>query len=128
MSNTAWMKVIDNKACVSQGSIYSDPIDLERVKQHGLKCVIESGTGDVDVTYEIIESNKAQPGLVTQQVTEGKLAWTAPVNPTILQAVTDAKADDFVPMVTRWLRIKVTGNAGNGADCYVSIKLSIYSE
>lgn len=127
MSNTAWTKVINKVACANQDSIYSAPVDVEKLEQFGVKCVIEEGTGDVDVSYEIIESNKSHPDDVLAEVAAGKLAWTAPVNQaTILQNVTSSKADGFSPMVTRWVRFKATGNAGNGADCKLSLKLSVF--
>ena len=129
MSNTAWIKAIDNVKCASQGSIYSDPIPVENLEQFGLKCLIESGTGDVSVSYEVIESNKTLSVDVTAEVTAGKLSWIAPVDrPDLLANATNAapKANGFSPMVTKWLRFKVTGNAGNGADCYVSLKMSLF--
>ena len=131
MSITAWITVIKETACANQGSIYSDPIDCEKLSEFSIKALITAGTGDVTVSYEICDSPQAQPAKVTADIAQRKYEWTTPnTAPDLLTNVITAvpQADGFAPMVSRWMRIKVTGNAGNGADSVVTAKLGIFSE
>lgn len=132
MGHCEWMKIIDNVGVNATAIIYSDPIEIGNGKAFGLKVLPDSGTVDVKVEYQIIESNQHDVNFVGKVAgKENLLTWTTPTTgATIFSNVTTAsgtKADGFSPMATHWFRIKVTGNAANGADAKVSVKFSQYS-
>ena len=131
-----WNKVIDSKTVAATASITSDPIDVGRCKNFGFAITIVSGTApNVKLEYQIIESNQGDMNLVGSYsaipgVAEGTLSWIIPITgSTLVASITSgSKADGFSPMVSRWMRLKVTGIAANGADTVVIVRLAEYGE
>jgi hypothetical protein len=86
---------------------------------------VHSGSApEVDLTYEVVNDNADYSGAISTSS-----IYVQPVNNgAIASAVTADYAIEFQPIPTKFLRIKVTGTASNGADTVVSVYLCGYAE
>ena len=134
MDYVIWEKVIDSKTVNATASVVSAPINVGGCKSFGFEIVVKSGSApNVKLEYQIIASNQGDAALVGSYsavpgVDEGGLSWTIPTTGgTLVASITSSnKVDGFSPMVTKWMRLKVTGIAANGADTIVTVRLGMF--
>lgn len=126
-----WELVKDNTTLASQGSIYTEWLNLTDAVAFGFKIIVDSGTTPkVNLSYQIIESNQCDVDLVGEaapgDLKEANKSATSPTtgNELVAEITSGNQADGFSPMCTKWLRFKMTGNTGNDTDTKVSLWFS----
>jgi hypothetical protein len=115
-------KVLDVEAVAGVGTIvYSDLIDCSFATNFTYKIVLAGLTPDVHVDYQIIDSSEGDQAMVGHEVKSPR-TWCIPVtNGRLATDVTATQCDGFNPCVTKWMRLKITGGAANGATTTVTL-------
>jgi hypothetical protein len=128
---TQWRLMIDSATISGTASSSSTAVNIGDYENFGYKIVIRGGVAaDVKLEYEVIESTAVLKGKVEEDgYNERTPEWTTPTsNGELVSSITSgSQADSFAPMVTKWLHLKVTGNASNTTAC-VDVYLSTYGE
>ena len=131
---TTWVKVIDNQLVNGVGGYaVSSAIDTLNAREYSLAVKVNAGaTPDVKADFQITSSTEGDAANImgAKDVADYRVDWTTPETgtPVISSVKSGSKVDGFTLPATRWFRIKATGNAGNGADTYVSVFLAITYE
>ena len=133
---TKWILAIASQTVNAGAVIYSDPIEISNYENFGYAMINMSGSAgrDVKLDYQIIPSNQNSVYIAsaTAGAYEKSLGWIIPTtNGNLVSSLTSSMtwvADGFAPCVSRWLRLKVTGQNLNPADTTVTVYLSVYSE
>ncbi len=109
----AWIPIFHKTVVISTGVVYSQPINVEWLRGYfSIYWQAVSAAGGVDllfqyqVTYNVHETWVIPDGavdIVTNMTTEV------------------ARAISVQPIPTNWLRLMVTGNAGNSADTLLNM-------
>lgn len=123
---------IDNTNITAQTAFNTDPIDVSYDDAFSFKIIIDAGSSaDVKLEYQVIESGQGDKSLVGgPKDTEDGMSWVTPNTGGVLLSnhTSGAFTDGFKPMVTMWLRFRVTGNAGNhNTTTYVTVKIGSQS-
>ena len=128
--DTKWRTILSSASVVSTAIVASSAIYVGDGENFSLMVEEVSGTADVKVEYQVVNSNTNSFLLVVDTTTNSfQTMWITPAtNYEIFANVTDDTVDVFEPIPTKYIRIVVTGNAGNGADAIISVYMSIYSE
>ena len=128
MNHVSIQKIINNVNIKATASAYSDPILCENGQDFGIIVTAIAGSApEVNITYQVIASYQGDGTKVGDVSSgEGNLDWITPnTGATIASAVAADMADGFAPMVSKWIRIAVTGTASNHAtDTYITVHLT----
>lgn len=130
-SVTKWLVVIDSAIVPNVQFATSTVIDISEYSAFSYKLEIHSGSApDVKITYEVIESTQNFAVLVASETTGEQIKnWVSPITGgTIDSSITSNQCDGFSPIVTRWIKWKVTGVASNGTNTYVSLYIGVYTD
>jgi hypothetical protein len=119
-------KIIDAETVNTTATVSSSAIKVGYASDFGVFVKLAGSSPDVTIRYQVIDSNVNDVNAVASGE-DSESAWITPTTGSdILVNISASAADGFSPMVTKWMRIQVVGNAGNGADTVASIHLSSY--
>lgn len=139
---THWSVIVSSVNVYGEASIvYSDPIDLTNYKAFGYEFIVWGSSHnavDVKVEYQVCHYNGGNMTVAQSTGTSTgdlKPVWTVPTTGgTVDASITSTtnidgyQVDAFVPMATRYIRFKITGNSGCDKKSYVSMYFCGYSE
>ena len=132
MSKFYWETVILKQTVASQGTVSSSPIDVSRCQRLAYKITVVSGTTPkIKLRQQVIESGEGDSNFVggAKDVKNG-FGWLAPNTNAILvsEITSGSEVDGFIACPTNWLRLQAIGNAGNGVNPVVTVKIGRWYE
>lgn len=130
-TQTQWHILLDSQTVSATAVVTSSAVYVADFESFSYMVVVSSGTSpEVDITYEIINSNAKVYTQVESTTTLRGIqpVWVQPATDgTIASSVSVSTADAFAPAATRYIRVKATGTAGNGADTVISVFICGYA-
>lgn len=142
---TLWTVVISSVQVKRTAVILSDPINITNYKAFGYHFTVHGSThqaSDVKLEYQITDYH--DPKLVQTTKTSvfswstdsSSVTWQTPLTGSVIDSsIVDSgstnnlyQVDAFVPMVTKYIRFRVTGNGTNDSLTYITLKISRYAE
>lgn len=132
IEDTKWVTVLSSETVNATAVVVSSAVAVGEYEDFSIMVEVVSGSSaDVKVEYQVINSNNNYMLLVASAPANGDLQtlWVTPAtNGEVVASVTDDYVDVLEPIPTKWLRIQVTGNGGNGADTVISVYICGYAE
>lgn len=142
-ADSTWVTVLSSVQVYGTAVVLSDPIEITNFKSFGYWITIHGSTHtsvDVKLEYQVTDYTGSRLVQTTKtstrswSVDSGSVTWQTPVtNSSLDSSILDSggssnlfQTDAFVPMTTKYLRFRVTGNATNDPISYITLKAFRY--
>ena len=102
-------------------TVSSSPIQVGYAENFSYIAIISGTTPDLKLEVQITDSQQGDATNIGS-IHDGQAQWYTPSTGGILVAnLTASRANGFTPAVSKWIRMRVTGNGGNGADTKITL-------
>jgi hypothetical protein len=132
---TQWITVLSSALINGTGISSATAVCIENAKAFSYYIqVMEQTAGSPNVQLEYQVTTSTREANISENridaVTTRSLVWTTPATNGILDdSITGtAQCDGFSPIVTKLIKLKVSGVAGNSNRTFVTLKIGIYCE
>ena len=112
---------LEAEAIAVAGIAYSNPIQVGYAESFSYIAIVSGTTPDLKLEYQITDSQEGDADNIGT-THDGGAGWYTPVTGGVLVTnLTSSRANGFTPAVSKWIRMKVTGNGGTGVDAKITL-------